>query len=194
MERDGDGWRLANGLLVALVDSDGLLTSVLDVATGREALAPGSRGNLLQLHADTPVRFDAWDVDSYYRRSVTDLVALGDGGSLEAVEGGVRVVRTVGASRIEQRVTLPAGEARVDIATEVDWQEREKLLKAGLRPRRQHRAGRLRGAVRARPPADAREHELGRRALRGVRAPLGARRRAGLRGRRSPTTRPTATT
>ncbi|MBD3784683.1 MAG: alpha-mannosidase, partial [Micrococcales bacterium] len=132
VERDDEGWRLANGLVTALVDADGLLTSVLDVATGREALAPGSRGNLLQLHADTPVRFDAWDVDSYYRRSVTDLVGLGDGGSLEAVDGGLRIVRTVGASRVEQHVTLPSGEARVDVATEVDWQEREKLLKAAF--------------------------------------------------------------
>ena len=128
----GDGWVLDNGLVRAHVDSSGLLTSVVDAASGREALAPGSRGNLLQLHADTPVRFDAWDIDAYYRRSATDLRDLGDGGSVTAAEGGVRVVRTFGRSRVVQLVTLPAGEPRVDIRTEADWQEREKLLKAAF--------------------------------------------------------------
>ncbi|MGG5258200.1 alpha-mannosidase [Phycicoccus avicenniae] len=132
VEADGDGWVLDNGLVRARIDAAGLLTSVVDAASGREALAPGSRGNLLQLHADTPVRFDAWDVDAYYRRSVTDLVDLGESGSVEPVDGGVRIVRSFGRSRIEQVLTLPPGEARVDIATEVDWQEREKLLKAAF--------------------------------------------------------------
>lgn len=132
VERVGDGWSLDNGMVRARVDADGLLTSVVDAASGREALAPGSRGNLLQLHADTPVRFDAWDVDAYYRRTVRDLTDLGEGGSVEPVDGGLRVVRTVGRSRVTQLLTLPAGEARVDIETEVDWQERERLLKAAF--------------------------------------------------------------
>lgn len=129
---DGDGWVLDNGLVRARVDADGLLTSVVDAASGREALAPGSRGNRLQLHPDTPVRFDAWDVDAYYRNTVTDLDGLGDGGSVEVVDGGLRVVRTMGRSRVEQLLTLPVGEARVDVATDVDWQERETLLKAAF--------------------------------------------------------------
>jgi len=129
---DGDGWLLDNGLVRARVDARGLLTSVVDSASGREALAPGGLGNLLQLHADTPVRFDAWDIDPYYRRSVEDLTELGDGGSVQPVGTGLRVTRTFGASRAVQQVTLPRGEARVDVDTEVDWQERESLLKAGF--------------------------------------------------------------
>jgi alpha-mannosidase len=126
---DGDGWVLDNGLVRARVDARGLLTSAVDVATGREALAPGAVGNLLQLHPDTPVRFDAWDVDAYYRNVVRDLVEADE---VAATDDGVRVVRTVGASRIEQLVSLPAGEARVDVLTEVDWREREQLLKASF--------------------------------------------------------------
>ncbi|SES45014.1 alpha-mannosidase [Pedococcus cremeus] len=126
---DGDGHVLDNGLVTARVDHRGLLTSVVDAASGRESLAPGSAGNLLQLHPDTPVRFDAWDVDPYYRNVVRDLT---DAESVEAVEGGVRVVRRFGQSTVTQLVTLPAGEARVDVDTEVDWREREQILKAGF--------------------------------------------------------------
>ncbi len=126
---DRDGWVLTNGLVRAVVDARGLLTSVVDTATGREALAPGAAGNLLQLHPDTPVDFDAWDIDAYYRRSWTDLT---DTESVEAVDDGVRVVRRFGESRVAQLLTLTPGEARVDVDTEVDWREREKILKAGF--------------------------------------------------------------
>ncbi|TQJ48390.1 glycoside hydrolase family 38 C-terminal domain-containing protein [Phycicoccus sp. SLBN-51] len=126
---EGDGYVLDNGLVTARVDHRGLLTSVVDAASGRESLAPGSAGNLLQVHPDTPVRFDAWDVDPHYRNVVRDLT---DAESVEAVEGGVRVVRRFGQSTVTQLVTLPAGQARVDVDTEVDWREREQILKAGF--------------------------------------------------------------
>ena len=126
---EGDGYVLDNGLVTARVDHRGLLRSVVDAASGRESLAPGSAGNLLQVHPDTPVRFDAWDVDPYYRNVVRDLT---DAESVEAVEGGVRVVRRFGQSTVTQLVTLPAGQARVDVDTEVDWREREQILKAGF--------------------------------------------------------------
>jgi alpha-mannosidase len=129
VREDGDGFVLDNGLVTARVDGRGLLVSVVDAASGREALAPGSAGNLLQLHPDTPVRFDAWDVDAYYRNVVRDLT---DAEAVEAVDGGVKVVRRVGASVVTQLVTLPAGEPRVDVDTEVDWREREQILKAGF--------------------------------------------------------------
>ena len=38
-----------------------------DHASGREAIAPGSVGNLLELHRDTPNDWDAWDIDEFYR-------------------------------------------------------------------------------------------------------------------------------
>ncbi|MEK8172933.1 glycoside hydrolase family 38 C-terminal domain-containing protein [Streptomyces sp. M19] len=43
------------------------------------------------------------------------------------------MVRSFGASRITQDIRLASGGRRVDIATEVDWQESEKVLKAAFR-------------------------------------------------------------
>ncbi|MEV8567411.1 glycoside hydrolase family 38 C-terminal domain-containing protein [Streptomyces sp. NPDC051322] len=125
---------LDNGLLRVVVDGDGLLSSVRDLAAGREVLAPGSRGNLLQLHPDHPNQWDAWDIDQHYRRRHTDLT---DAESVELVEEGplravVRVVRTFGKSRITQDLLLSAASPRLDVVTEVDWQESEKVLKAAF--------------------------------------------------------------
>ncbi|GLY91968.1 alpha-mannosidase [Actinoallomurus iriomotensis] len=126
-----DGRVLDNGLVRVEIDADGLLTSVRDLVAGREVLAPGSRGNLLQLHPDLPNHWDAWDVDRHYRRRHTDLtgadaVTVVDAGPLVA---SVRVDRSFGDSRISQTITVTAGSPAVRIDTEIDWHEREKILK-----------------------------------------------------------------
>ncbi|MFJ9413166.1 alpha-mannosidase [Streptomyces sp. NPDC101227] len=132
--RPDGGFTLDNGLLRIGVDGRGLVGSVHDVASGREALAPGSVANLLQIHPDFPNMWDAWDVDSFYRNVVTDLtqadeVTLGAVGPEAAT---VRVARSFGASRVVQELTLARGQRRLDIATEVDWHETEKFLKAAF--------------------------------------------------------------
>lgn len=128
------GFVLDNGLLRVTVDRDGLIAAVRDLDAHREVIAPGHRANLLQLHPDHPNHWDAWDIDRHYRRSRTDLT---DAESVELVEEGplrtaVRVVRTFGKSRLVQEIRLAAGSRQVDIETEVDWQESEKVLKAAF--------------------------------------------------------------
>ncbi|MGW9171942.1 alpha-mannosidase [Streptomyces decoyicus] len=125
---------LDNGLLRVTVDADGLLASVRDLHAGREVLAPGTRGNLLQLHPDHPNKYDAWDLDRHYRHRHTDLtdaesVELAAAGPLSAT---VRVTRAFGASRITQELTLRAGSHRLDITCDIDWHESEKVLKAAF--------------------------------------------------------------
>ncbi|MCC3769534.1 glycoside hydrolase family 38 C-terminal domain-containing protein [Streptomyces sp. UNOC14_S4] len=129
--REGGGFILENGLLRVEIDGRGLVVSVYDVVAERESVAPGGAANLLQLHQDFPNMWDAWDVDHFYRNTVTDLT---DVESLELTDDGaaVRVVRAFGASRVEQVLTLPAGERRLDVTTEVDWHETEKFLKAAF--------------------------------------------------------------
>jgi alpha-mannosidase len=123
---------LENDRLRVRIDADGLLTSVRDLAHGREVLC--GPGNLLQLHPDHPNAWDAWDIDRHYRRTHTDLTSAE---SVELVESGplraaVRVTRVFGSSRITQEIRLTAASRRLDIVTDVDWQESEKVLKAAF--------------------------------------------------------------
>ncbi|MFD1661525.1 alpha-mannosidase [Streptomyces caeni] len=126
--RPQGGFVLHNGLLRVEIDARGLVVSAYDLEAGRETIAPGGAANLLQLHPDFPNMWDAWDVDAFYRNTVTDLVEA-DG--VAAGEDGVsvRVVRSFGASRVTQVLSLAPGERRLEIDTEVDWHETEKFLK-----------------------------------------------------------------
>ncbi|MGW6158626.1 glycoside hydrolase family 38 N-terminal domain-containing protein, partial [Streptomyces sp. NPDC055144] len=85
--RAAGGFVLDNGLLRVEVDARGLVVSAYDLVAGRETVAPGRAANLLQIHPDFPNMWDAWDVDEFYRNTVTDLVdadevAPGDGVSV----------------------------------------------------------------------------------------------------------------
>ncbi|WP_103503517.1 glycoside hydrolase family 38 C-terminal domain-containing protein, partial [Streptomyces sp. SM14] len=128
------GWELDNGELRIAVDGRGLVVSAYDLRARREALAPGSAANLLQIHPDFPNMWDAWDIDEFYRHNVTDLTDA-DEVTLTADDGAaatVRVKRSFGDSSVVQHLTLRAGSRVLDIDTEVDWYETEKLLKAAF--------------------------------------------------------------
>ncbi len=112
----------------------GQLTGVWDKAAGKQVLADGERGNVLQVFEDKPLMFDAWDIDIYYQqkiREVTELqsVELIHNGSLSA---SVRFVWKYMNSTISQVLHVYADSRRIDFATEVDWQERQQLLKAAF--------------------------------------------------------------
>ncbi|WP_374757738.1 alpha-mannosidase [Streptomyces sp. NEAU-H3] len=124
--RTGGGFVLDNGVVRIEIDARGLVVSALRHDSGREAVAPGQAANLLQLHTDFPNQWDAWDVDSFYRNTVTDLTDVEE---LSAAPEGVRIVRAFGDSRVVQTLSLAEGAARLDIDTEVDWHETEKFLK-----------------------------------------------------------------
>lgn len=126
--RPGGGHVLDNGLLRIEIDARGLVVSARDIEADRETVAPGAAANLLQLHPDFPNMWDAWDVDEFYRNTVTDLV---EADAVTAGEDGasVRIVRSFGTSRVSQVLTLPPGERRLVLDTEVDWHETEKFLK-----------------------------------------------------------------
>jgi len=122
---------LDNGLVAVTIDADGLFSSVWDVTAKRELVPVGSPGNLLQLHRDTPTQWDAWDIDEHYKRNTVDLTAA------ESVEvmldtphrAVVRITRAFGASRVVENLTLRAGSPSVDLHFDLDWHERQKLLK-----------------------------------------------------------------
>ncbi len=130
--RADGGTVLDNGLLRVTLDARGLITSIADLRHADRELVPAGRAaNLLQLHEDIPTAWDAWDVDAHYRASRTDLV---EAASVELVEDSalratVEIVRQFGRSRVVQRVSLHADDARIHATADLDWLEDEKLLK-----------------------------------------------------------------
>ncbi|HET7800855.1 MAG TPA: glycoside hydrolase family 38 C-terminal domain-containing protein [Humibacillus xanthopallidus] len=143
VDAGGEGGEIVidNGIIRVVVDGDGLLASVVDLrADGREVLPPGARGALLQLHRDTPTQWDAWDIDEHYRRHTTDLVTADvvevvtadPSDSATSERAVVRVVRSFGASRVEQLITVEAGSDVIGLELDIDWHERQKLLKLAV--------------------------------------------------------------
>ncbi len=125
-----DGIRLENDLVSILIDRNGLITSAVELASGREAIPAGKPANLFQLHQDFPNMWDAWDIDRYYRNRVEDLT---EASSITASEeDGVAtlvVTRAFSQSTITQTISLAPGSRTLMLRTEIDWHETEKLLK-----------------------------------------------------------------
>jgi alpha-mannosidase len=126
----GDGIVLENGLLRADLGRDGVLRSLVELETGREALA--GPGNVLQVYDDHPTAFDAWDVDPFHLETVADCPAAT---SCEVTSSGplraeVALERPVGrASTMRQVARLDAGARRLEFRCEVDWRESHTMLK-----------------------------------------------------------------
>jgi alpha-mannosidase len=132
-EVDG-GFVLTNDLVRIVVDARGLVTSAVDLSTGRDAIAPDQVANLLQLHQDFPNMWDAWDVDRYYRNRVEDLVSVTSIDSSVDDAGVARVVvsRAFGDSTVTQEIVLEPGSQTLEFDQTTDWHETEKFLKVAF--------------------------------------------------------------
>ncbi|SEB86642.1 alpha-mannosidase [Paramicrobacterium humi] len=130
LSRDGDGFVLENARVRVAVSAEGLVTSAIDAASGRDAIASGAAANLLQLHQDFPNMWDAWDIDAFYRNRVTDVRSV-DAIDGRVVDGVAEVVieRSFSHSRVRQVISLAPETATVRLRAEIDWHETEKLLK-----------------------------------------------------------------
>ncbi len=121
------------------LDEMGQITRLLDKAgyggKGREVLQAGQAGNVFQFFEDKPVDFDAWNIDEYFEQKMygfeqAPAITVIEQGPLRA---GLRLEWLYqGRSRITQRLYIYAGSRRIDFVTEVDWHERQTLLKVAF--------------------------------------------------------------
>ena len=125
-----DGLVLENAQLRVQLGEDGSVVSVVDRATGREALA--APGNRLELYEDLPVNFDAWDIDPFHFETRRDCPPAESWTVTAAnpLRAEITFERRVGeGSTLRQAVRLDAGSRRVEFHTTVEWHEEHKLLK-----------------------------------------------------------------
>lgn len=130
LESQGSGAVLESDLLLVEIGDRGDLERVYDKTAGREVL--DGRGNRLWAYVDKPRAWDAWDIDEGYEAGGEEVTGAE---GVEIVEegplrGAVRVERRWRGSRIAQTYRLLAGSRRLDIATHIDWHERQVLLRA----------------------------------------------------------------
>lgn len=131
---DATGVTLENELVTVTISSNGEVTRMSDKRANRSLLADDVDGNQLWITEDRPISWDAWDIDVFHEERAE---RLPEAEAVEVVENGplratIRVDRAFGASRISQFIRLHAGSARIDFNTEVDWHERQTLLKVAF--------------------------------------------------------------
>ena len=128
-----DGLVLENGHLRAELDATGRLLSVVDRLSGREALA--APGNVLELSADRPSQWDAWELEPFYadtRRPCAgahrhEVLAAGP------LRAEIAFEHRIGeGSTLRQVVRLDAGARRLEFRTTIEWAERHALLQVAF--------------------------------------------------------------
>jgi alpha-mannosidase len=126
----GDDIVLENDRVRVTVDATGRVSSLIGRTSGREFVSPGQSLAELQVFRDTPNQWDAWDIDSHYRRhgeALTAVTALTI--TEDATSATVRIERSFGSSTVLQDFRLAAGSGALEITTTLDWHERQKLIK-----------------------------------------------------------------
>ncbi|MGJ3238027.1 MAG: alpha-mannosidase [Anaerolineae bacterium] len=125
---------LENQYLRAEFNDRGELTSLWDKESERQILVEGEVGNRFQLYEDRPGRYDAWDIVASYVEQ--ELPITGDFSIEIDEEGSLRasllLKRQCYDSTITQRISLMAESRQLVFETQIDWKERQKLLKVGF--------------------------------------------------------------
>ncbi len=134
--QDGEFTVLENEHLKIVIDGQGQICSLIDRETNRDAIHPSQPANVFHLHDDLPTKWDAWDVDVHYFKSVkmlkgVDRLNTSTGPNGEAVVEIVRTIKSTGrpTSEIVQVIKLDPESRDLDIELRIDWHESEKFLK-----------------------------------------------------------------
>lgn len=126
-----DGNRLETPFYTVELDENGLFDSIFDKENDREVLKDGKKGNLFCMYEDKPMCYDAWDIDMYYQEKswdVTDVQSM-EWTEMGPVRAALKITRKVSKSEICQMVYFYSNSRRIDFETNVDWKDRQHLLK-----------------------------------------------------------------
>lgn len=122
--------RMENRFYKLDLNGNGEIACLYDKENDRE-ISCGRPMNVLAAFEDKPQRFDAWDVDIYYKEKPYQPFTLL---SSEVVENGeqrgvLRQIWSFNHSRVTQDMILYADSRRIDFKTTVDWREKQVFLK-----------------------------------------------------------------
>ena len=126
---------LENSIYKVVLDKNGDIASITDKRNGRELVEPGKA---FRLALFTPSESRTWPAWELFKKTI-DQTPLPVNGNVEIsvaengpVRASLKVKRTYGTSNFVQYITLTEGgqDDRIDIRNEIDWNERNTLLKA----------------------------------------------------------------
>ena len=107
------------------------ISSLIEKGSGNEIIPAGKLGNRLMAYEDRAFCFEAWDVKSYFREKFWH---IDDVQSAEVIEQGavrtvLRVQRKFLNSTIQQDIMFYPHSARIDVAYEIDLQDKNVCIK-----------------------------------------------------------------
>lgn len=122
--------RLANAHIEVALDG-GRIVSLVDRHTGRELIPAGELGNDLVVYQDLPGTYDAWEIEPPGESAVRHLGAADEltvleRGPLRAV---VRATWHLGASHLEEDITLTRDSPRLDFCARLHFLEHHALMR-----------------------------------------------------------------
>ncbi len=120
---------LENNFIRYEFDKHGQMISAYDKELDKQVLT--QPGNILSLYEDRPNNWDAWDVDFFYRDALIETAKItnANSGSQGSVVKQLDLSFTIGRSKIHQKVSLQAETKRIDFSTNVNWNEKHKMLR-----------------------------------------------------------------
>lgn len=126
-----DNGRFENKYYIIRFNPAGEISSLFDKKNKKELFEDGC-GNVLRAFEDRPYDCDSWDTSIYYEEKswrVDDVL------SIELMEKGpvrtvIRVIKRFSKSIITQCIVIYEDSPRIDFVTEVEWNQKQILLKA----------------------------------------------------------------
>lgn len=122
--------QIISDFLTVTFDGNYNIISVKD-RENREYISGTS--NRLYVCEDIPLNYDSWNIEDYHEEKKWYINDVSE--AEEFTEGhrkGIRVVRRFMSSTITQTITLSDYDSRIDFNTEVDWKEKDLLLKVSF--------------------------------------------------------------
>ncbi len=122
---------LENTYYKVTFDKSGAIVSLVDKRADRELVKAGQRLNQMAVFHDTPYQYDNWEMTPYHKQNKWILNEDAEFSLLsEGDRKGLLIVKRYGRSTIQQKVYLyEDGIDRIDFVTDVDWKEKNLLLK-----------------------------------------------------------------
>ncbi|MDO4272201.1 MAG: alpha-mannosidase [Eubacteriales bacterium] len=125
-------YNLENAFVRVELSDSGQIRSIYDKKEHRQLLKSGENGNVLMTYEDRPHNWDAWDINNYYIEKSWEITDVQEITVIETgpVRASIRIRRRYLDSMIVQDISLSADSPEIRIQNEIDWKEKNILLKA----------------------------------------------------------------